>query len=55
MRYVARGHFGCLPGASRLTDVQAYNASNVLQSHEHYVYDVFDRMIRRQVDATGGT
>ena len=39
---------------NRLTDVQAYNSSNVLQSHEHYVYDVFDRLIERQVDPTGG-
>ena len=39
---------------NRLTDVQAYNSSNVLQSHVHYVYDVIDRLIERQVDPTGG-
>ena len=39
---------------NRLTDVQAYNSSNVLQSHEHYTYDVFNRLIYRQVDPTGG-
>ena len=39
---------------NRLTDVQAYNSSNVLQSHEHYTYDVFDQLIERQVDPTGG-
>ena len=39
---------------NRLTDVQAYNSSNVLQSHEHYVFDVFDRLIEKQVDPTGG-
>jgi RHS repeat-associated protein len=39
---------------NRLTDVQGYNSSNVLQSHVHYTYDVFDRLIERQVDPTGG-
>src|SRR5260370_537754 len=39
---------------NRLTDVKAYNSSNVLQSHEHYVYDVLNRLIERQVDPTGG-
>ena len=39
---------------NRLTDVKAYNSSNVLQSHEHYVYDIFDRLIEREVDPTGG-
>src|SRR5207248_480573 len=36
------------------TDVQAFNSSNVLQSHEHYTYDVFNRLIEKQVDPTGG-
>src|SRR4029077_15361174 len=39
---------------NRLTDVKAYNSSNVLQSHENYVYDVFNRLIERQVNSTGG-
>ena len=38
---------------NRLTDVQAYNSSNVLQSHVHYTYDVFDRLIEEQIDPTG--
>ena len=38
----------------RLTDVQGYNSSNVLQSHLHYTYDVFNRLIEKQVDPTGG-
>ena len=32
---------------NRLTDVEAYNSSNVLQSHVHYTYDVLDRLIGR--------
>src|SRR4029077_14533938 len=27
---------------------------NVLQSHENYVYDIFNRLIERQVNSTGG-
>jgi YD repeat-containing protein len=39
---------------NRLTDVESYNSSNVLQSHEHYTYDVFNRLIEEQIDPTGG-
>ena len=39
---------------NRLTDVSTYTSTNVLTSHVHYVYDVFDRLIGKQVDPTGG-
>ena len=38
----------------RLTDVKFYNNSNVLTKHVHYTYDVFDHLIGKQVDDTGG-
>ena len=38
----------------RLTDVQFYNNSNVLTKHVHYTYNVFDHLIGKQVDDTGG-
>jgi RHS repeat-associated protein len=39
---------------NRLTDVESYNSSNVLQSHIQYTYNVLDQLIERQVDPTGG-
>lgn len=39
---------------NRLTDVKAYNSSNVLQSHVNYIYDIRDRLIEKQLDPTGG-
>src|SRR5207237_195561 len=39
---------------NRLTDVKNYNSSNVLQSHVNYAYDVYDRLIYKQTDLTGG-
>ena len=38
----------------RLTDVYFYNNSDVLTKHVHYTYDVFDHLIGKQVDDTGG-
>jgi len=38
----------------RLTDVEFYNNSSVLTKHVHYTYDVFDHLIGKQVDDTGG-
>ncbi|HEY2251138.1 MAG TPA: RHS repeat domain-containing protein, partial [Planctomycetaceae bacterium] len=39
---------------NRLTDVQAYNSSDVLQSHIHDTYDVSNELIEKQIDPTGG-
>ena len=39
---------------NRLTDAYFYNISSVLTQHIHYVYDVFDHLIERDVDPTGG-
>jgi RHS repeat-associated protein len=39
---------------NRLTDVQNYTSSNVLTKHVHYTYDVYDRLIGKQLDPTGG-
>ena len=38
----------------RLTDVAFYNNSGVLTQHVHYVYDVWDHLIERDLDPTGG-
>jgi RHS repeat-associated protein len=39
---------------NRLTDVKFYTSANVLTEHINYVYDVFDRLIEKQLDPTGG-
>jgi len=39
---------------NELTDVNFYNNSSVLTKHVHYIYDVFDHLIGKQVDDTGG-
>lgn len=39
---------------NRLTDAKTYNVSNVLQSAVKYIYDVFDRLIEKKIDSTGG-
>jgi RHS repeat-associated protein len=39
---------------SRLTDVNYDNNSNTLTKHVHYVYDVWNNLIGKQVDDTGG-
>jgi RHS repeat-associated protein len=39
---------------NRLTDAKTYNSSNVLTLAVKYAYDVFDRLIEKQVDPTGG-
>ena len=38
----------------RLTDVEFYNNSGVLTQHVHYVYDVWDHLIERDLDPNGG-
>ena len=38
---------------NRLTDEHYYDNNGVLTKHVHYVYDVFDREIGKQVDDTG--
>jgi len=39
---------------NRLTDVNYYNNSSVLTKHVHYVYDVCDHLIGKQLDSNGG-
>jgi YD repeat-containing protein len=39
---------------NRLTDVQNYTSTGTLTKHVHYTYDVFDRLIGKQLDPTGG-
>ena len=39
---------------NRMTDVKFYTSASVLTEHLHYTYDVFDRLIQKQVDPTGG-
>src|SRR5258708_20879163 len=39
---------------NRLTDVQNYTSTGTLTQHVHYVYDVYDRLIGKQLDPTGG-
>jgi YD repeat-containing protein len=39
---------------NRLTDLQSYTSASVLTKHVHYVYDVYDRLIGKQLDPTGG-
>src|SRR5579872_6258835 len=39
---------------NRLTDVKFYTSASVLTEHINYVYDVFDRLIEKQLDPTGG-
>jgi YD repeat-containing protein len=39
---------------NRLTDVQNYTSGGTLTKHVHYVYDVYDRLIGKQLDPTGG-
>jgi len=38
---------------NRLTDVETFDNSGVLTSHVHYVYDVWDHLIERDVDPNG--
>ena len=39
---------------NRLTDVENYTSGGTLTFHEHYVYDIYDRLIGTQTDPTGG-
>ena len=39
---------------NRLTDVYFYDNGDALKQHVHYVYDVFDNLIERDLDPTGG-
>jgi RHS repeat-associated protein len=39
---------------NRLTDVEFFNNSGTLTQHVHYAYDVFDHLIERDLDQTGG-
>jgi YD repeat-containing protein len=39
---------------NRLTDVQNYTSGGTLTKHVHYTYDVYDRLIGKQLDPTGG-
>lgn len=39
---------------NRLTDEEYFNNSGTLTKHVHYVYDMMDREIGKQVDDTGG-
>ena len=39
---------------NRLTDVENYTSGGTLTFHEHYVYDVYDRLIGTETDPTGG-
>lgn len=48
-----RGQTDCV-FHNRLTDVSFYTSANVLTKHVHYTFDVFDRMIGKQIDPTGG-
>jgi RHS repeat-associated protein len=39
---------------NRLTDVENYTSGGTLTFHEHYVYDIYDRLIGTEIDPTGG-
>jgi hypothetical protein len=39
---------------NRLTDVDFYNNNGVLTQHVHYVYDVWNNLIERDLDPNGG-
>ena len=39
---------------NRLTDVQNYTSGGTLTFHEHYVYDIYDRLIGEEIYPTGG-
>jgi RHS repeat-associated protein len=39
---------------NRLTDVEFFNNSGTLTQHVHYAYDIFDHLIERDLDPTGG-
>jgi RHS repeat-associated protein len=39
---------------NRLTDVEFFNNSGTLTQHVHYVYDVWDHLIERDLDPNGG-
>jgi RHS repeat-associated protein len=39
---------------NRLTDVENFDNNGVLTQHVHYVYDVFDHLIERDLDPNGG-
>jgi RHS repeat-associated protein len=39
---------------NRLTDVSFYTSGGTLTKHDHYTYDVNDRLIGKQLDPTGG-